>query len=96
MWERHRKVMSHNPVSERLGTRKQGLQQCASLKASGNLRNSASLKPRTVNLSYWSSVSVLRSRSLRCHAKYAEYGSRFSELVRYFLVVQVPRGARLF
>ena len=89
--------MSHNPVSKRLGTKKQGLQQCAGKKAGGNLRNSASLKPRTVNFSYCSSVSVLRSRSLRCHATFLkEHGSRFFGLVRCFLLVQVPRGARLF
>ena len=89
--------MSYNPVSKRLGTKKQGLQQCAGEKAGGNLRNSASLKPRTVNFSYCSSVSVLRSRFLRCHATFLkEYGSWFFGLVRCFLLVQVPRGARLF
>ena len=61
MWGRQ--VVTHNSVSKRLGKRKQGLQQCASKIAGGNLRNSASLKPRTVNFSYCSSVSVLRSRS---------------------------------
>ena len=64
--------MSHNPVSKRLGTRQQGLQQYASKTAGGNLRNSASLKLRTVNLSYWSSVSVLRSRSFRYHATFSK------------------------
>ena len=90
-------MVTHNSVSKRLGTRRQGLQQCASKIASGNIRNSASLKPRNVNFSYCSSVSVLRSRSLRCHATFLkEYGSRFFGLVRCFLLVQVPKGARLF